>query len=335
MAGLSSIFATLTPSNVAAKIDFDKLIENSGAQLPPNVHCSSKKTLDREIFRFRKSQIDRSSQESDCGSVTSTEYATEPEDEGGWIHTGHYALDLAQPPNEPLIGWRIGKDLKLGLTYKAERMRSCPATLNFHHNDTGFLSLLSRVRTGGSEIAVNGVPIDHGNTFSLNQNPMQIRLGPLHYEFSYTTYATGPQYTAQRNIYFEIWLRERGPMLDIAPTPVGHVRTFGQWTMNGALGKGSLGRVHVASNAKGHVVAIKVMDGKKPEVHQEIEILQRLRPFASAEPCEGRLLRLVEVIRSGQTESRTVAPFEDVAVVLEPCVSTTFARLCTPTECAQ
>lgn len=324
----SSLFAILKPYNVAAKVDFDELIKKSGHRSLSSACVSTQQQYDREVFRSRIRDTKEDNANWDAVSVTSTECETDLEDDLGRIYSGYYTLDLGRPPKNPLIGWKIGEDLPLGRTYKAQGMRSCPAILNFHDCKTGFLSLLSRVRVGGCEVTVNGNTINHAKTFSLNQNPMQVRLGPLQYEFEYTAHASSSTYLTQRQAYFETWFNERGPIIDVAPTPVGQVRTFGQWTVNVALGRGTSGRVHFASNAKGDIAVLKVVDGTQEQALQEIEILKRLQSLPCSQTSQGRLVRLVDVIRPNGGKGRTGAPFEEIAIVLEPCVSNTFTSLC-------
>jgi hypothetical protein len=338
MQSTSSVFATLEPSNLQAKLDFDYLAARLSKQEQDGkaanrryIHVNAEQEYNPEIYRLRLRRSYPVSEDLDPISATSTEVDTDGDNDlqpSGMIWTGYYPLDLTNPPTDREVGWVAGKgdpenevEILLGLNDKHNDVRGRHIILNFHHKDTGFLSILSRASiTGKYQVTVNGKDVIRGSTHSLNQNPMIVRLGTLEYIFSYTDLIKGETFSYQRKRY----LNTTAPVFDLLPTPKGQARTFGAWTICNSLGKGSFGKVHSATDYKGRIAAIKVVDRTKShkEVRNEIQVLQEL---ARTQDDGGHLLRLIEVIYPNSYG--TGAPFEEVAIILQPCVQGTFEQL--------
>jgi hypothetical protein len=283
----SLVFATLEPSNLQAKLDFDyvagRLQEHDRrAANRQYIHVNVQQEYSLEIFRYRQRSGDPG-----LSSATSTEADTENENDvqsSGMIWTGHYHLDLANPPENPMLGWVAGKgekevEFRLGLNNKHNDVRGRHIFFNFHHKESGILSILSRASgTGRFQVTVSGLDVARGTTHSLNQNPMTIRLGTLEYVFRYTDLANKQAFSQLRKRYVMQNLGISAPVFDLAPTPTGQARTFGAWTISKPLGKGTFGKVHSATDRQGRVAAIKIVDRTKSprEVQNEIQVLQEL-----------------------------------------------------------
>jgi hypothetical protein len=339
------VFATLEPSNLQAKLDFDYLAERLSNQEQDGIgasrryiHIHPQQEYNPEIYLFRRRQSFQVN--PDAISATSTEVDTDSDDDlrdFGMIWTGHYQLDLTKPPEDPILGWIAGRgdpekkvEIFLGLESKQNDIRGRHIIFNFHHKDTGFISILSRASSAGRyQVAVNGQSVPRGKTYSLNQNPMTIRVGTLEYMFRYTNFAREEIFNRQRKQHLNRYLGISAPILELTATPTGQARTFGAWTIVNPLGKGTFGKVHSATDRQGRVAAIKVVDQirSRDEVQNEIQVLQELTALAETEDTQGRLLRLIEVIYSNSHERIASVPFDEVAIVLQPCVQGNFEQL--------
>jgi hypothetical protein len=254
----SSVYAILEPWNLQARLDFDYLVEQLQEQNRRTadysyIHVNTEQQYDSEIFRFRRQNNLTFPKEYDTVSVSSTEVDTDSEDDSrhsGMIWTGYYTFDLQNPPADPILGWVGGRgdpnsettvEIPLGREDKRNDVRSRHILFNFHHNSTGFLSVLSRAsQTGRNQVTVNGISVARGMTHSLNQSPTIIRLGTLEYRFKYTSFATSEIFNVQRAQYLRRNLGTSAPTIHLAPTPTEQARMFGIWTLNAPLGKGTL-----------------------------------------------------------------------------------------------
>ena len=114
------------------------------------------------------------------------------------------------------------------------------------------------------------------------------------------------------------------------PTPRRDTRAIGQWTLGGPLGKGSAGKVFLASNSKNQVVAVKIMERNSKSagaVDTEIARCRDLTALAHERDDNGGIVRLKETIDPGEETSSFSTAFDDVALVLEPMTPQTLDDL--------
>ncbi|KAM5463040.1 hypothetical protein MauCBS54593_007699 [Microsporum audouinii] len=119
------------------------------------------------------------------------------------------------------------------------------------------------------EVTVNGKAVRSGEQPSLNQTSMNIRINRLEFEFQYTDIAYTGKYYRDREGYMTKNLSSVIlPNAELTPTPSRTFRCFGEWTISNFLGKGAYGRVSSATNSKGEVVAIKVVERDERKAEQ-------------------------------------------------------------------
>ena len=212
---------------------------------------------------------------------------------------------------------------------RRDEVRGYHALFNLHC-DTGYLYIISRTSSTTS-VTVNGREVARGEMHALNQSPMIIRFGPLEYDFEYTEVARSTAFNNRLGEYMKNYLSVIKSDFSLTPTPTGHVRTIGDWTLGKSLGRGSYGKVYAATNSKHHIVAIKLVDrkSKRDAVNMEIETLKALTKLAEDKDDGGRLLRLREVIYQNGTEEYSSTRFEDIMLVLQPATPDCFDRLTT------
>jgi hypothetical protein len=338
-------FATLSPANLPAKLAFSALADLIAAQDGSDahkrfVHVNTQQRYDRDVLRYNMA-LRRPVRADDALSESSTEIDTDVEDRvkpSGMIWTGCYTFDMGSLPADHSRGWTAGKeapgtevDFLLTTNGRQSDIRGRHVIFNFHQS-TGYLYIVSRASSSGrSPVSVNGHEVPRGMTYSLNQQRMKIRLGTLEYVFEYTDYANSTDFQTRRGGYMTEVMGVSGATFDLTPTPSGKPRTIGDWTFSTPLGTGAFGRVHSATDSKGRIAAIKTIERKSrtaDQVKEEIRILKELTALAEAEGAQDRILCLVDVIYP-KGEEYTDAPFEEVSLVLQPCVLHTFADLVT------
>jgi len=293
------------------------------------MHTEVQKSFDCQVSLFLRRSAFHDDPE-DALSEVSTEFDTEAEQDNarpGMIWKGYHEFDIANPPQNPEIGWAGGKDKNvefLTANNKFQGIRHRHAIFNFNLQ-TGYLYVLSRGSDDGtSRVSVNGATIPRGHTRALNQSNMTICLGPLEYHFIYTDFATTTTFKERQHAYARRFLGIKAPNFDLTPTPAGKPWVFGDWTIIQSLGKGSFGRVYSATDFKSQLVAIKFIEGsqKTAKVQNEVQTHQQLTELAETRDDKGRLLRLLEVIYQNGTT--------DVALILQPVAYMTFAKLVRP-----
>jgi serine/threonine protein kinase len=150
---------------------------------------------------------------------------------------------------------------------------------------------------------------------------MKIWVKSLEYDFRYTRFASTEAFIAERKKYLTITLNAPTSVIFDMPTPRHDTRTIGQWTLNDPLGKGSVGRVFLASNSKNQVVAVKIMECTSRSgraVDEEIARWRDLTALAKNRDDGGRIVWLKETIDPREEMFSSSTTFEDVALVLEP-----------------
>ena len=335
-------FATLTPANVLAKMAFSdafNAIMSSGQKESIDVarcHMNVQPNLvyEADVLRYRLELERKLSEEDDSESLTELNTDHEEEDRNrGMVWNGFYVLGFQHPPSTPDLGWIIGKkgsyaDIVLCSSAFAKRhslnLRNSHARLNFNrYNGAIFISAISSSPLSG--VTVNGEAVSR-QTYILNQYKMKIGVNLLEYDFEYTEFASTKDYKMERQQYLASELK--APTTFLMPTPQQNTRTIGQWTLSDPLGKGTSGRVFLASNSKNETVAIKMIEytSRTAEtVNREIAQCEKLTALARTQNAGERLVHLTEVIREQRSSSG--AAFEDVALVLEPMTPQVLDRI--------
>lgn len=110
-------------------------------------------------------------------------------------------------------------------------------------------------------------------------------------------------------------------------------RTIGAWTLAEPLGRGGSGRVFLASNSKGNVAAVKIVEWNsrtRNNVDREVRTFEKLKLLANSIGAERRIVQLVEVIGHPELDepsSPPQMPFRDVALVMTPMTPITLGDI--------
>ena len=346
-----TVFARLTPLNLSAKLCFHahaQSLTDKPQDVISNFHChiADTRIYDSEIAQYQKRKLLSYSEDADGNeTATSTELDTDVESDSaccGSIWTGFYAFDVAHPPREPVAGWVYGRsqDAEFHNPTRDHDIRGRHSIFNFD-TQTGYMNLYSRASiTGKHAVAVDGRQIGRGKSCLLNKQTLCLGFGQCLYEFKYTPFAHTDEFDKQRQKYMSAFLRTPADkMYSLTPTPSAQTRTLGEWTLCSNLDFGTFGKVYSATNSKGRLVAIKVVNRTSctaQEVQRETKVLRQLTDLARAEAVDQRphVLWLMEVIYTGPTGSEVFqgGQFEDVAYVFEQCVSETFEDLLRPVK---
>ncbi|EQL33202.1 hypothetical protein, variant [Blastomyces dermatitidis ATCC 26199] len=273
------LFATLTPANDIAKMAFSDAYDTiargqQGASTDTTVYrirVASEQEYDADVLLFQR-EMDRKLSEGDISeSLTEPDTDTELESRHlGMIWKGHYVLGFQHHPSAPNLGWVVGKRVVERGPYAADiflctgafakrhslNLRSFHARFNFDLKNRAFF-IASITSSPSAGLAVNSEVVGR-QIHALNQHCMKIRVNSLVYNFQYTDFAPTEEFIKQRKRYLTATLEAPSAIFDM-PTPHRNTRTIGQWTLNDPLGKGSAGRVFLASDSKNQVVAIKIM----------------------------------------------------------------------------
>ncbi|KAI1133652.1 kinase-like domain-containing protein [Nemania abortiva] len=345
---MDEVFATLTPANVLAKVAFSEAFnaithDRQGASTNAAAHrmsVAAEQEYQADVLRFRREMERKFNERATSESLTEPNTDTELEMRHlGMIWKGHYVLAFQPAPSE--LGWTAGKrsvergssaDIVLCTSAFAKRyslnLRTSHARFNFDLQNGAFF-IASLTRSSLAEIAVNGEVVGR-QMHVLNQHSMKIRVDSLEYEFRYTNFASTKGFLQIRKDYLATTLNASLSMTFDMPTPHKDTRTFGQWTLNNPLGKGSAGRVFLASNSKNQVVAIKVMEctsNSAGAVDKEVARCRDLTALAQKLDDGGRLVRLKEILDPREEASSSSAAFHEVALVLEPMTPVTLDEL--------
>jgi hypothetical protein len=341
-------FATLTPVNALARMAFSDVFdamvlgrqrsEAGGNHSQLRMDVQHEQRYDADVARFRM--------DDERGRETS-ESLTEPDTDAeassggslGMIWTGRYVFALEPEPSDPDLGWIVGKsaeqapsaDLLLSTKAFAKQynipLRTFHARFNFAL-DTGAFFATRITKSPHAELTVNGVLVER-QMHTLNQNGMRIRISSLEYLFEYADFAATDEFFRSRRDY--IFRKLRGPSttpFDM-PTPGHETSTMGQWTLSKPLGKGSEGRVFLASNARNEVVAIKVIERNIRTTHRVNAEIARYKEVTNlakgGDDDDGtRLVCLKEIIYPGGDEKLSSgSPFDQVGLVMEPMTPAT------------
>ncbi|KAI0543636.1 kinase-like domain-containing protein [Xylaria curta] len=333
---MDQVFATLTPANAPAKIAFSEVFDTDCQGAPTNAaahrtRVEAEQQYDADVLRFRRAMDHRSNEGDSSESLTELNSETELDIKHlGMVRKGCYILSLKHGPLAPDMGWTVGKrsvgggtsaDFILCTTRFAKRhspnLRSSHARFGFDRENGAFF-IASLTRSPFAETTVNTTEVSR-QRYALNQHSMRIQVDSLAYEFRYTDFASTEDFVERRKEYLVTNLKASPYRIFDMPTPYRVKRTIGQWTLNAPLGKGSFGRVYLASNSKNEVVAVKFMQrnsnpGSARAIENEISTCQRLTAALAQElGNSGRVVQLKEMF--------------DLGLVLEPMTPLTLDKL--------
>ncbi|KAI1348877.1 kinase-like domain-containing protein [Xylaria sp. FL0043] len=348
-----SAFATLTPHNALAKLAFDDICrlllnQRQDCRVPAMYRMVLDHTqiFDEDVARLRRQRerrISGNASASDTETITSSP-EPDPEmdkqqQEGDKIWTGHFALSLDHEPYEPGKGYLVGKgslgtefDILLCSRHFAKDydvdLRNPHARFNFFPSNRG-LYIISGSGSGSAQLTVNGDTVRR-HPYALNQHSMKIMFDRLAYTFQWTDHAETKVFESKRHKYVITHLD--GPaFVDVEmPTPMPNGRTIGNWTLGHPLGAGAMGKVVCATNTRGQVAAIKMIDRtlqNADAVDMEIETFRKVTELAATHDKDGRILRLLEVLRHNKEESSLSGGFDPISVVMAPMTPRTFVNI--------
>ncbi|KAI0196674.1 kinase-like domain-containing protein [Xylaria flabelliformis] len=352
---MDQVFATLTPFNVDAKVAFSEVFDAATCDrqgAPTNaaayrMSVEAEQQYDAAVLRFRR-EMEKGSSGGDSESLTELNSDTELDmKQLGMLWKGHYVFDLRHGPFASEMGWTVGKrsvgggtsaDIILCTIGLAKRqslnLRSSHARFSFDRdNGVFFIASLTSSSLAKQQIRVNGEVISR-RMHALNQYSMKILIDTLEYIFQYTDFASTEDFVKSRKVYLTTNLNASPYRTFDMPTPRRNLKTFGQWTVNNPLGRGSVGSVFLASNSKNEVVAVKVMQcsskpGSAIAIDHEISTCRRLTTLAQEQGDSGRVVKLKEVFDPREQPSSSSADPMEFALVLEPMTPLTLDQLLT------
>lgn len=119
------------------------------------------------------------------------------------------------------------------------------------------------------------------------------------------------------------------------PTLRQETRTMGQWTLSNPLGKGSDGRVFLASNVRNEVVVVKVIERKArtaDRVNAKIARYQEVTDLAKDDDSK-RIVRLKEIIYPrGEEKFLSGSVFDQVGLFIGPMAPATLDSIIRNTD---
>ncbi|KAI0443400.1 kinase-like domain-containing protein [Xylaria telfairii] len=338
-------FATLEPSNASAKLAFSEVChdilsrsQQTTQDKPFSAHCmvvENEQIYDKDVLQFQRERAKREAKRDELDSDGSlTECDSDVENElrpFGMIWSGHYILQL-NPRPRTTVGWTVGRMLESDgpsmplctpsfLESQGDRIRSFHARFQFHlDNKAFFVALMSRSGVG---VAINGQPVGI-MPHTINQSSVRIQVCSLEYIFKFSDYSYSDTYNEERQRYMSTLptyiARPEHSDFEM-PTPQRGTTTIGQWALSRPLGKGSLGKVYLASNWKNEVVAVKTIQhdrNRGTSVDKEIAACRALTDLAKKHEHGDRILQLKEIIDPRTEASSSTLAFVDVHLILEP-----------------
>ncbi|KAI1977923.1 hypothetical protein LOZ53_003418 [Ophidiomyces ophidiicola] len=334
-------FARLTPSNTQAKLAFDAMYEADPLITRQQVFVQPQQEYSKAALIYRLQEMKLASGEAN-ESDTPTDPDTDTEEglkHHGMIWSGWFEFKLNPGPYAPGDGWTLGKgrntvnvDFCLPSPRVSTGLRGLHALFNFH-STTGYLFISKVTGAQNANVSVNGNSVGYGEQYSLNQNPMRIRIGLLEFECRYTEFAHTQPYYINRTRYFKDKLQITSfPNTTLTPTPSTSLQDFGHWTLMASLGSGTYGKVFSGTNSKGEIVAVKIITRDTKNVQELSRGIKALREIQNLPEIHAgdnsRILHLREVIYQDGAEINIPKTFEQVALILEPAVHSTFASIC-------
>jgi hypothetical protein len=347
-------FASLTPADALTKLAFSdaydalrsrrqntQTSDNQAAinrmRVEPEQQCDGDIVLLRRA-RQRSRDNDRAVSESLTEPDTDTEVQLQ---ELGKVWVGSYQFQMGFLPAVPIRGWRVGKqppgnaetDLVLCTRQFAQEhnidIGSGHAHFNFLQTNKSFY-IAGRSKFPSAQLTVNGDGIAR-QPYHLNQHQMKIQFDKLQYYFKWTDYASTDGFTYNRKNYVNQHLNGASVAdgnIEM-PTPLPNMRTIGKWTLGRALGAGAYGKVSFATDQRGDMVAIKMVERtvrNQYNLAQEIQISKQVTELAKESENGDKILQMIDVLYPN-TEQLSSEAFDNVAMVLTPVTPMTFKDL--------
>ncbi|RTE83057.1 hypothetical protein BHE90_002391 [Fusarium euwallaceae] len=278
----------------------------------------------------------------DSGAVVALEdgpHTVSGTDLAAYIRTGCYYIDLRRPPANPARGWMAGRregrkwqnEFVLCLENSAlHGIRQHHVVFQFHETGRALVRKLS----DRGFVEVDGHVLQPREPHVFNKHSSFIRLGQLKYEVAYTRFSTTQEHTENLSHYIQpVYGYSSPPDLSSTPTPAaGNSIQIGQWTLTnaGTVGLGGEGRVSVAVNKTGEVVALKRMSVSKTRTalqrrRSTLETLTRIANVAKND----LIVRLREVITDDPRANNQTA---DVWFALTPFAPRTLSQWKAPVQ---
>jgi hypothetical protein len=335
----SSILATLTPLNAAARACFHQTAVRVLDQQQPShhgrfMHIDTEQRSDSEVMRVL--ERDRTSRHSSSGTGSDS-----PPPMRLPIWSGYFLLDLAHVagPTMESRAWvaGVGRDaaalnvqfLLCPLAYAKEHHRICRGMRGHHIRfviapETGYVRLQ---RCSRARFEVDGREYDVRDVI---ERYAVIGVGDCRYALEYSDLT--PTMTAFREQLRQT-LSKSQPVpstWEMTPTPSRLQRNVGEWTYCIAVGMGASGRVYGAvstgtgQHGTAKVAVVKVVDasyGKRTSALDAVKNLQAIEALAAADDCT-RIVRLLEVLPEDWRSLPATKPNEIYFIMTPQCTCT-------------
>ncbi|AEO55720.1 hypothetical protein MYCTH_2299840 [Thermothelomyces thermophilus ATCC 42464] len=232
MAAEAAAFATLTPTNLLARMAFSDLYDRliAGRQDVDNrerafrIGPDTQRAPDRDVEAFKRHMRRRADgkADADADQVSDTLPDTQSESdandpnssEPGRIWRGHFLLRFDPEPSDPRLGWTVGKRRPLAVehTAKPADLLVCTSAFEEEHKlsvrhfharftfsqDTGQLGIARCSSNLAWQVTAGGVQVEK-RLHILNVDSVPISIGPLEYQFRYAEFARTRQCFVLRN----------------------------------------------------------------------------------------------------------------------------------------
>lgn len=353
----SQAILTITPDNAEAKLAFSEVADwileqqptggteqehdekNPGAE----ARAHARKYTWVESDQRKDDDVTRHVRRIASGNLSSSSPMSSPLGSGGvvrprpidvnkYIWAGCYFIDLTCGPASIPRGWGVGRlrtqppnndfVLCLGDSNTSHRVRRRHAVFQVHR-ETGRIYI--QKSSNGAEIEVDGESLPVGKIHVLNHPVTKVRFGQLAYCLEYARFSQTEEHAENLQGYIaKLYGTDpsSSSLLALTPTPSsGSSIRVGQWVLTsaGTVGSGGEGRVSVAVDSAGRVVALKRVSVTKQALSIALARKRRMESLTKLVESAGehRLLRLVEVISDDVTGAN---PSADMWFVLEPAI---------------
>ncbi|KAI8930500.1 hypothetical protein NX059_012449 [Plenodomus lindquistii] len=337
----SDVFATLRPIGLAARVEFSKAVTSSQMDPTPawaqSMMVDSDQTYDHEYAL--QCEAHRAGREVDSdASATDADTDTEDYRRAEFkLWNGHYVFRSSRLSDTEDAKWIMGRgrpnhpsphrtvDFKL----MQRQIRGWHVRFTFR----GHFLACTPATQAADAITVNGQQVSAGEWFSFNQDTALLTVGGLSFQFAYADYARSDEFSRLRQQYWTQFQNRRMEHANISelalfPMPPIASRMVGQYTLATEIGKGVAGKVYSATDSKGTVFAIKMIERNRRSAYNvlaEVRALQELTPQVEAAGCTN-IVRLKEIL--GDLTSNTCPLlFKDIYLVLQPAAYATLGAI--------